>query len=250
MRPGKRVAVAPSPEWRKPVATWVEVLDRYITYIQVPAWRVNAFTRDGADTRPCVPADEAALLRTKMLRAIDVVARRLSVPTPECIATIDDLRGLGQFQGRHVPRPERCPKEIHWHLLRAFLLNKSGYTCKYCSRSAWGVYAEQAGTEPPRTLRFEMDHLTPRRKLTDPSDPANLVIACRSCNTIKGEMAEGRFRLELKSLAAAVQQTLAGEPDGLTSKWSRRADRPVPTCRHGARLIWRVRQPEHRTSAR
>ena len=28
----------------------------------------------------------------------------------------------------------------------------------------------------------------------------------------------------------------------LTSKWSRRAVRLVPSCRHGARLIWRVRR--------
>lgn len=217
--------MTPSSEWLKPVATWVQVLDRCITYVQVPAWRVNAFTRQGADTKPCLTAGEAELLRTKMLRVIDGVARRCSVPTPECIASVDDLRGLVEFQGRHVPRHERCPKEVHWHLLRAFLLNKSGYACKYCGRSAWGVYAEQAGAEPPRTLRFEMDHLTPRRKLTDPSDLANLVIACRSCNTIKGEMAEERLRHELKSLAAAVQRTLAGNPEGPNSSCSRR--RPV-----------------------
>lgn len=29
---------------------------------------------------------------------------------------------------------------------------------------------------------------------------------------------------------------------GLTSKWSRRARCPVPSCRSGARLIWRVRR--------
>jgi len=208
MKSGMRVTVAPTSEWQKPVETWIEVLDRYITYIQVPAWRVNAFTRHGADTRPCVPADEAALLRTKMLRAINGVARRLSVPASECTARIDDLRSLVQLQGRHVPKPDRCSKEIHWHLLRAFLLNKFGYSCRYCGRSAWGVYGELAGTEAPRTLRFEMDHLTPRRKLADPSDPDSLVIACRSCNTIKGEMTKERFWLELRSLASAVQRTI------------------------------------------
>jgi 5-methylcytosine-specific restriction endonuclease McrA len=209
MRTGRRVVFAPSPEWQTPAVTWVEILDRYVTYIQVPAWRVNTFTRDGTETKPCVPAEEATLLHTKMLHAIDGVARRRSVSKKECIASIDDLRGLLLLQGRHIPRSERCPKDLHWHLQRAFLLNASGYTCEYCGRTAWGVYTENAGTEPPRTLRFEMDHRTPRRKMTNPDDHlGSLVIACRSCNTIKGEMPEGRFRLELKSLAAAVHRTL------------------------------------------
>src|SRR5688572_11119204 len=104
MRQNIRPAVAPTAAWRNPASTWVEVLYRYITYIQVPAWRVNAFTRDGVDTRPCVPADEAELLRTKMLRAIDGIARRRSVPASECLATMEDLGALVQLQGRHTPK--------------------------------------------------------------------------------------------------------------------------------------------------
>jgi 5-methylcytosine-specific restriction endonuclease McrA len=129
-------------------------------------------------------------------------------PTKDCVAARDDLRRLLRLQGRQIPRPERCSEELRWHLQRAFLLNESGYTCVYCGRTAWGVYAEQAEAEPPRTLRFEMDHRTPKRKMSDPDDltSGNLVVACRSCNTIKGEMDEGRFLLELKSLAAAVHR--------------------------------------------
>jgi 5-methylcytosine-specific restriction endonuclease McrA len=216
MSTGKRTAVVPSHQWQKPAVTWVEIVDRYVFYIQVPAWRVNAFTRDGSETRPCVPPDEATLLRTRMLHTIEGVARRRSVSKKECLATIDDLRGLLQFQGRHVPQSERCPKQVHWHLQRAFMLNASGYTCEYCRRTAWGVYDENAGAEPRRTLRFEMDHRTPRRRMADPNDfnPGNVVIACRSCNTIKGEMPEDRFLLELKSLASAVHRTLAGKSEG------------------------------------
>ena len=202
------MAVAPRPEWQTPAATWVEIIDRYVTYIQVPAWRVNAFTRNGDKTRPCVPAAEAKLLRTNMLRALEGIARRRSVSTKECIATRDDLRGLLQLQGRHISKSERCPQEVHRQLQRALLLNESGYACVYCHRTAWGVYAEHAAKEPPRTLRFEIDHRTPKRKKTDEDDlkSGNLVVACRSCNTIKGEMDESRFVHELQSLAGAVHR--------------------------------------------
>lgn len=47
------MAIAPSPEWQRSASTWVEILDRYVTYIQVPAWRVNAFTRNGEDEALC-----------------------------------------------------------------------------------------------------------------------------------------------------------------------------------------------------
>ena len=40
--------------------------------------------------------------------------------------------------------------------------------------------------------------------MANADDAKNLAIACRSCNTIKGEMTEGRFHSELTSLAAAV----------------------------------------------
>jgi 5-methylcytosine-specific restriction endonuclease McrA len=76
----------------------------------------------------------------------------------------------------------------------------------YCGRTAWGVYSEKAGAEPPRTLRFEIDHRTPRRKMAGVDDSNNLVVACRSCNTIKGEMTEERFLAELRSLAAAADR--------------------------------------------
>jgi hypothetical protein len=77
----------------------------------------------------------------------------------------------------------------------------------YCGRTAWGVYAEASTGGKRRTLRFEVDHRTTRRRLADPKqfDAANLVAACRSCNVIKGEMSEVAFRQELASLAAAVQ---------------------------------------------
>jgi hypothetical protein len=41
----------------------------------------------------------------------------------------------------------------------------------------------------------------------------NLVVACRSCNTIKGEMTEERFSAELRSLTDAVHRKASVEPE-------------------------------------
>jgi len=40
--------------------------------------------------------------------------------------------------------------------------------------------------------------------------------------------------------ARLADRLIAQAERGLTSKWSRRADGPVPSCHSGARLIWRV----------
>jgi len=202
----KAVTIGPISEWGRPARNWLNIVERYISYVQVPAWRVNAFTKKGADTRPCIPAAEAEVLRGRMLRVVEGIARRSSTSVAECVASAEHLADLLQFQGRHVAKTDRCPKDVLDRLQRAFLLNASGYTCAYCGRTAWGVWGEKAGTEPPRTLRFEVDHRTPRRKMASGSHDNNLVVACRSCNTIKGEMTEERFLAELQSLTAAVHR--------------------------------------------
>jgi len=119
----------------------------------------------------------------------------------ECLASHQHLEEFLDF-----PRSNRCPKRLYSHFQRAFLLNQFAYTCTYCRRTAWGVFAEINTGEPSPTLRFEIDHRITRRRLEQANhdDFDNLVVACRSCNTIKGEMEEGRFLLELNSLALAV----------------------------------------------
>jgi len=193
-----------------PAITWSEIIDRYITFIQVPTWRASV-KRDGGEKRSCRSSAEALAIGKQITATLDRllggaasdVARRAVDP---------DVRLLFDRQGRHVSKDIRCSKAVAVHVLRAFLLNRAGYACLYCSRTAWGVYEEDAGSEPPRTLRFEVDHRTTRRRLQDPHcfDLENLVIACRSCNTIKAEMTETRFRRELRSLASAVCDTRNG----------------------------------------
>ena len=200
-----KLSALPSADWATPATKWEEIVERYVTYIQVPAWRVNAFTKRGDETRPCVPRNEAMRLSARLMEVVDRLLVRKPGGRP---ASFADLRRLSRHCGRDISREKRCSQEMFDRLSRAFLLNESRYTCIYCQRTAWGVYGEAYPDERPRTLRFELDHRTPRRKMAkiDEISPGDLVIACRSCNTLKGEMTEARFLSELRSLAAAVQR--------------------------------------------
>lgn len=58
------------------------------------------------------------------------------------------------------------------------------------------------------TLRFELDHAEAKSRLGDRRDDfdmGNIVVACRSCNVMKGQMEPAAFMRELRSLAAAVR---------------------------------------------
>ncbi len=195
---------APSAAWRTPASTWSEIIDRYITFIQIPTWRASVKS-DGGEKRSCWSNAEAIKIAKQMTATLDRLLAGAGSDADRRVLDAD-VRLLFDRQGRHVSKDVRCSKVIGVHLLRAFLLNRAGYACLYCRGTAWGVHQEDAGSEPPRTLRFEVDHRTTRRRLPHPHrfDLENLVIACRSCNTIKAEMAESRFRRELLSLASAV----------------------------------------------
>jgi 5-methylcytosine-specific restriction endonuclease McrA len=209
----KNKSIAPSPVWQVPAATWDEVVRRYVAFIQVPTWRASV-KRDGSEKRTCLSEREAAELRTQMLAALDLVFPTQTHPSAGRNPKLADLLRFVERQGRRVPRDQRCPTRVSTHLQRAFLFNAAGYTCLYCGRSAWGVLGERTGPEPRRTLRFEIDHRTTRRRLAGPErfNPKNLVVACRSCNAVKAEMLETRFRLELESLARAVVRDPCADP--------------------------------------
>lgn len=195
-------SVAPDPAWATPACTWSEAINRYALFLQVPTWRASV-KRDGHDKAPCWEADEADRLRDGMLA---VLARCAGghhlVSPPERQHLID----LWVRQGRSTPRGERCPTKLQTHFQRAFLLNAAGYRCAYCGRTAWGVYEEACASRTPRTLRFEVDHFVTKQRLHDRRrfDPANLALACRSCNVIKAEMPVEQFLCELRSIGHAV----------------------------------------------
>jgi 5-methylcytosine-specific restriction endonuclease McrA len=198
-----RTTIAPDSGWQQPARTWGESIQRYVIFRQVPTWRASVKS-DGSDRSPCLTASEAQALGAKMHRVLARLSPRLGKPIADNAPTAEDLTEL--WKRRTESRRDRCSIDLNRHFQRAFLLNAGGYACYYCGRTAWGVYAEEVDGNR-RTLRFEIDHRTTRRRLSDRErfDPGNLVAACRSCNVIKGEMLEEQLRAELSSLAAAVQ---------------------------------------------
>lgn len=207
MTKGHLSHMAPDPAWQTPAATWEAAIDRYTSFLQIPAWRVSV-NRDGSERVGCLTSEGAARLSERLRK----VLARLEVVLGESVSGRAphraDLDALWRMQGRHVPRSERCPTELQGHFQRALLLNESGYTCAYCRRTAWGVFEERSESGP-RTLRFEIEHRETRRRLPDRSlfDSNNLAAACRSCNAIKAELLEETFLVELRSLARAVNRS-------------------------------------------
>src|SRR4051812_13137621 len=169
------------PNWADPAASWVAAIERYVAFVKIPAWRARAPGRDGVEPRECLPEAEAARLRASMLRVANVLASKRGLEPSRCRPARSDLDQLLKCAGHGIDKEQRCSIRLHWHFQRALLLSEAGYTCAYCRRSAWSVLAEGAAGQPRRTLRFEIDHQTTRRRLKDRNrfDAQNLVIACR-----------------------------------------------------------------------
>lgn len=138
----RREAVVPSQDWQVPATIWTEVVSRYVTFIEVPGWRVSV-KPGGGEKRTCYAANEATALGEQMLHSLDRVLSRQPGRSPNRKAKFSDLVRLHERQGRHIPRDRRCSKKIGTHIQRAFLFNAVGYRSLYCRRTAWGVYAEE-----------------------------------------------------------------------------------------------------------
>ena len=194
----------PNRTWARPATTWAEIIDRFLTYRRIPTWRFQAWTSERMPTPDHISEQEAVALRSRWLGIIGpLVAGNRVTPSPVGFEEAA-IRDLVEFK-RTAPRRRDCPSDVIDGLWRALLLNRDAYTCCYCTRTAWGVLSESGGQ---RTLRFQIDHKVPRvlADSADDFDAANMVIACLSCNSIKGQMDIARFSQELESLAVAVVQ--------------------------------------------
>src|SRR5690606_31706419 len=143
--------IRPNVTWETPASTWTDVIDRYVSFLQVPTWRASV-KRDGSERAACLSPEQAESLGQRMRKVIDRLALRRGQSVTRGIPSRRDLDDLWNLQGREVARAERCPTNLQAHFQRALLLNEAGYACVYCGRTAWGVLAEQTHAAP-RTLR-------------------------------------------------------------------------------------------------
>jgi len=192
-----------SNEWLIPATTWEAVVDRYVCYRQLRAWRSRTRRKTGELVPQLKTAKEADNLRTCLMRTINILGSRSPTCFPQPLPA--DIETIFSTLNEGTTRALKC-RQIDIHdLWRAVLFNRDTYTCQYCHRSAWEMLAESRGE---RTLRFEIDHRLPRIDNSREFDASNLLTACLSCNRIKGQLTEEQFRQELRSLAVAVCRTV------------------------------------------
>lgn len=173
-----------------PSRTWEDLIAVYTAFISWPAWFADGEEKPGGPP-------EIKFLMTKRLARL-----RASLPawpkTP------------GDFKQKHVALlfPDQDPKAPRTNPARssgkgalwtAIILDRDRYTCCWCGRSAFDVYAAEM-----RTLRLQLDHYVPRAQGGATLDLGNVRTACKSCNTLRGQLPEGKTLRELESLAKAV----------------------------------------------
>jgi 5-methylcytosine-specific restriction endonuclease McrA len=200
-----KVALTADPAWCSPADTWADLIDRYVRFRRVKAWRGRTHQADGALNPNRLTAVKAASLRHLLSHRVEwLLAQGMLPKLPGHLRK----QTVGLLISRFAPHRE-FSKSPGWlqDLWRAILLNRDCYTCCYCRRTAWDTHRELGAT-----LRFELDHKRAKARLPqrDDFDLRNICAACRSCNVIKGQMQAGGFLRELQSLARATLRSAAG----------------------------------------
>ena len=186
-------------DWSVPATNWQDVIERYVAYRQVVAWRARVRDKHGNVVSQCDSSLEAEKRQRGLERAVALI--RKSAPEALCHPLPADVPAMLSALRVGGSRADRATSNDIKHLWRALLFNRAGYACQYCHRTAWDVFAASARG---RTLRFEVDHRTPRTDNSREFDPDNSATACLSCNRMKAQLTEEQFLEELKSLAASV----------------------------------------------
>ena len=191
------MALIPDPRWLLPAKTWQEVVDRYVHFRRVKAWKGRSHAEDGSLNRNRLSKDAAEALRRRIWKQVSPLLQKLASPCPIKRRAVDVLLQHASCVDR---RYDRAPGWLQ-HLWRALILNRDGYTCRYCGRTAWGTHRDLGAT-----VRFELDHRRAKARLgssCDDFDIANIRLACRSRNVVKGQMTRQQFFKEARSLASA-----------------------------------------------
>ena len=193
------MALTPDPAWSSAAKTWDALVDRYVRFRRVKAWRGRTHAADGTLNPNRLTAAQGRTARRRLTDRITTLRAQGLLPAfPHRLRP----RTMHTIISRFAPH-RQFSKAPGWlqDLWRAMLLNRDRYTCCYCRRSAWSTHRELGAT-----LRFELDHRQAKSRLRrqDDFDLRNICVACRSCNVIKGQMKPSRFVRELQSLARAV----------------------------------------------
>jgi 5-methylcytosine-specific restriction endonuclease McrA len=201
------MALIPDPIWSKSTDDWSELIARYCHFRRVKSWRGRERTPDGRMRQNRLTKLRAQHVRARLearikeLRDKGVLPERVSMLSDASITRVVKHARANRANFNSGP----AWLKDFW---RALVLNRYGYTCRYCHRSAWEAHAE-LGAVP----RFENDHARAKARLGGRRNDfsiKNIVLACRSCNVIKGQMTLHQFKRELASLARSITAHQAG----------------------------------------
>jgi len=201
------MALIPDAAWSKSTDDWTEFVTRYCHFRRVKSWRGKERDADGRVRRNRLKKVRAQRLAARLnahiatLRESGILPGRVSLVTDASMSRLLDYAGANRTDFDSVPGW----LQDFW---RAFVLNRDGYTCHYCRRTAWEAHSE-LGAVP----RFEHDHTRAKARLgvrRNDFSLKNIVLACRSCNVIKGQMTLRQFKRELASLARSIAAQEAG----------------------------------------
>ena len=177
--------------------TWAELVNRYRRYRALPFWGTKTFR---PDERGVLSAEQLAAMRHQGEAAVERVTeaiRRLKKDS----SFPRNPRQLGQPDLDRITRNRLIPQRLRETLFAALILDRGGYTCRYCGRNVNAVWEESGHRW---TIRLEIDHLRPRVLRGGDWLLDNSVPACQRCNLAKGSLPEGSFLEELRSIAKSV----------------------------------------------
>jgi hypothetical protein len=123
----------------------------------------------------------------------------------------------------------RLSREARRHLWEALVLDRDGYRCRHCGRSAWSVWQEEGRR---RSIQLEVEPVRPSVRVGDRPGLADAATACATCRRIKRALPRDPFLDELRSLARAVTERYA--PAAARGQ-GRAADRTGPARGGGGR---------------
>lgn len=181
-------------------AAWTEAIGRYLEFRSWPSWRGRDFV-DGKPAPDHLEPEQYAKLEKQLSGRVQAACAEGLLPDTQRAIEQRHIDDLVTSIGRDPRSPSGWMAAPMWmkHLWRVIVLDRGDYTCEYCGRNASAVHKAEK-----RTLRLELDHRDARSKSGLGWSLANITVACRSCNVMKGQMDRERFVAELKSLAVAV----------------------------------------------
>jgi hypothetical protein len=185
-----------------PSTTWEEFLGTYRRYRELPVWE-----------EPLAVPNNRGLLSRGVIRALRERRLQAAVQVEAAMARLREDAAWpaapGEVTQAAVDRllgGRRLSREARRHLWEALILDRDGYRCRHCGRSAWSVWQDEGRR---RSIQLEVEPVRPSVRVGDRPSLEDTATACATCRRIKRALPRDPFLDELCSLARAVAERYA-----------------------------------------